>query len=94
MKLKFLILEDSVHDAQLIEYQIVRNFKAAETSIVHKKEDFEREFEHWRPDFILSDYNLPDVNGEEVLRYVRLRNHDIPFIVRKQRQRCTHKKQH
>lgn len=81
MSLKFLILEDSVYDAELISREIKNSFLRAECKWVQNMDEFVAELEDWTPDLILSDYNLPDITGEEVLQYIRQNHASLPFIV-------------
>lgn len=80
MGLKFLILEDSEFDAELIAREIQKSIEGAECNWSQSMYEFIQKFETWEPDFILSDYNLLGLTGGEVLKYVRERAPELPFI--------------
>lgn len=81
MSLKFLLLEDSKYDAELISREIKHSFLQAECKWVQNMDEFVSVLDNWTPDLILSDYNLPDITGEEVLQYIRQNHTGLPFIV-------------
>lgn len=81
MSVKLLILEDSKYDFELISREINKNFHNAECRWVDNMDAFVKELEAYTPDLIVSDYNLPGITGEEVLRFIRKNYEDMPFIV-------------
>lgn len=77
---KVFILEDMPVDLELIKRQ-VRKFKPHVLfSIARHRQEFESKVATFQPDVILSDYNLPDMNGLEALLYVKEHLHGTPFI--------------
>ncbi len=78
--LKIFILEDLDTDIELIKRQCLK-FNSKSTFIVaSNKVSFFEKIEWFKPDLILSDYGLPDINGLEALLFVRQNLAEIPFI--------------
>lgn len=79
-KIEILHLEDCENDSELI-HSIIEN-----AGIVHKyyltdnEDDFTTILEHENVDLILSDYSLPDYNGNEALKVAREKYPHLPFI--------------
>ena len=81
MALKFLILEDSEFDAELILRELKSlNFKFNYKQ-VSTKEDFQSEVRNWKPDLIISDYNLPAYQGNEALAFAKDHLKDTPIVI-------------
>jgi signal transduction histidine kinase len=79
--LRVLMLEDTASDAELAEHELR---KAGITFIamrVETQDSFVRALEEFRPDIILSDYNLPDFNGMAALKIVQRSHPEIPVIM-------------
>jgi PAS domain S-box-containing protein len=78
--IKILILEDVATDAELIE-RVLRHaglhFVALRAAT---KDAFTRALDTFRPDILLSDYNLPDLDGPEALRIALAKYPDLPVI--------------
>lgn len=49
-------------------------------SVAKNRKEFEEKLIDFQPDIVLSDYNLPDMNGLEALLYVREHLDGTPFI--------------
>ncbi|MBN2789866.1 MAG: PAS domain S-box protein [Candidatus Delongbacteria bacterium] len=80
-KLKILILEDNDSDLDLVLYEL-KKLKAEKDFIICKnKEEFIKALNEHDPDIILSDFNLPDIDGEEALFMLRDKDRNIPFIL-------------
>ena len=79
--LRFLILEDSELDVELLKLALRNSDFKYECQVVSNRKDFENSLENYNPDVILSDYNLPQMNGLEALEIVRARNIKRPFII-------------
>jgi len=77
---KILHLEDSVNDAELIRAIIESGGIVAEYILTDNKQEFINTLETQDIDIILCDYSLPDVDGNEALKYVRDSHSQIPFI--------------
>ena len=78
--LNLLLLEDSLNDAELI-LDVLREagFELASRR-VDSQADYLRELDQ-PPDFILSDFSMPQFTARDALRLMQERGLDIPFIV-------------
>ena len=78
--LNLLLLEDSPNDAELI-LEVLRDagFELASRR-VDSQADYLRELDQ-PPDFILSDFSMPQFTARDALRLMQERGLDIPFIV-------------
>ena len=65
--LRILILEDSPDDLDLVERELKRGGIEFTSTVVKRKEEYERALKEFRPDVILSDHSLPSFNSEEAL---------------------------
>ncbi len=79
--LRALIIEDTPDNMKLITFILNKNnIKTVEAQTGRK--GVELALAHPRPDFIILDIQLPDINGDEVLRIIRSSeaNGAIPII--------------
>jgi DNA-binding NtrC family response regulator len=79
MASKILIVDDEPFNLDLLEqeltdrgYSIERAGNGAEAL---------KKFESFRPDLILLDYQMPDMNGIDVLKELRSRGHETPIVL-------------
>ncbi len=79
-KVRILHLEDSDKDSELIHSMIESSEIANEYFLTDNKKDYLDFLEKENIDLILSDYNLPDYNGNEALKIAREKYATIPFI--------------
>jgi PAS domain S-box-containing protein len=79
-KIKILHLEDSSNDSELIRTLIEIGGINHEYFLTDNENDFLSILETENIDIILSDYNLPDYNGNEALKVSRERYSHMPFI--------------
>ncbi len=80
-ELRILMLEDTPTDAELAEYEL-RKAGIAFTSLrVDTRDAFVRALEEFKPDIILSDYNLPEFNGMAALEIVQREHEEIPVVM-------------
>ncbi|RPH31864.1 MAG: PAS domain S-box protein [Bacteroidales bacterium] len=79
-KIKILHLEDSSNDSELIRTLIEIGEIEHEYFLADNEKDFLNILETEDIDIILSDYNLPDYNGNEALKVSRERYSQMPFI--------------
>jgi PAS domain S-box-containing protein len=79
-KIRILLLEDSLEDAELIERELRRGKVDFDSRRVDSREDFIRELDEFSPDIILADYNLPSFDGLSALSLTRERRPEISFI--------------
>ncbi len=80
-KIRILILEDNESDLDLVLYELKKLKTEKEISICKNKEEFRKFLNEKQPDIVLSDFNLPDINGEEALLILREKDTEIPFIL-------------
>ncbi|MBI3903340.1 MAG: diguanylate cyclase [Nitrosomonadales bacterium] len=80
-ELRLLLLEDNPNDAELLEYKL----RTAGLSFVAQRVDTEPAFKQaladFKPDLILSDYNLPTYSGSAALGYIQQNYPDLPIIM-------------
>ncbi|OFY44267.1 MAG: hypothetical protein A2X18_01260 [Bacteroidetes bacterium GWF2_40_14] len=79
-KIKILHLEDSYKDIELIHSLIDSGELNCEYFSVDNEADFIYILETKKIDLILSDYGLPDYDGNEALKFARDKYNNIPFI--------------
>ncbi len=66
--IKILIAEDLPADALLNEREARKTFQNVSLKIVDSEEGFIRALKEFKPDIVLSDYNMPGFNGLEALK--------------------------
>ncbi len=79
--MRFLIIDDSSADRELIIQRLRKDFANAEFVQVSLPEDFERIMACNHFDVILTDYQLNWSNGLEVLNTLKQRFPDIPIVM-------------
>ena len=83
--LRILILEDSPDDLDLVERELKRGGIEFTSTVVKRKEEYERALKEFRPDVILSDHSLPQFNSVEAMQiwknFQKENNISIPFIL-------------
>ena len=77
---KVFILEDMPVDLQLVKRQVRKFNDTVLFAVARIRAEFEEKLLAFQPDIVLSDYNLPDMNGLEALLYVREHLDNTPFI--------------
>jgi PAS domain S-box-containing protein len=80
-QLRILMLEDTLTDAELAEHKLHKAGVVYTALRVETRDAFVRALDEFRPDIILSDYNLPDFNGMEALGIVQREHPEIPVIM-------------
>ncbi|HBB91523.1 MAG TPA: hypothetical protein DC042_07330 [Bacteroidales bacterium] len=78
--IKILHLEDSDKDSELIRSMIESGGIRHDYFLVDNETDYKKILEKEKIDIILSDYNLPDYNGQDALRVAREKYFHIPFL--------------
>jgi len=79
-KVKILFLEDSQDDYELnLLYLKKSDLQVDATRVETKKELLKQLDGDW--DILLSDYNLPDINGIEAYEIVKEHNPDLPMVM-------------
>ena len=79
-RLNLLLLEDSPNDAELILDVLQEAGFELTSRRVDSQADYLRELDQ-PPDFILSDFSMPQFTAFDALRLMKERGLDIPFIV-------------
>ena len=77
---KVFVLEDMPVDMELVKRQVRKFNPAVLFAVARNRQEFTDKLVDFQPDIVLSDYNLPDMNGLEALLYVRERLDRTPFI--------------
>jgi len=80
-ELRFLILEDSELDVELLKISLRTDEFDFEFKVVSNREDFKSYLKSYKPDVILSDFKLPQFNGLEALKIVKDNGIKRPFII-------------
>ena len=78
---RILLVEDDVHDAELLQLLLENEGLRADLERVDQKESFHQALLHGNWDLILSDYNMPGFSGLEALRIYRQMGLEIPFLL-------------
>jgi len=79
-EVRILMVEDNDSDFELVKHELVKAGISFEPKRVQTKEDFNTELEAFRPDIILSDYQLPSFDGISALAVAVIEAPDVPFI--------------
>lgn len=78
--LRFLMLEDTPSDAELVQYEL-RSAGLSFTALrVETREEFVRALSEFAPDLILADYKLPSFDGLSALEIAKAQCAEVPFI--------------
>lgn len=80
-KIRVLSLEDVPSDVELQQDALRSSNIALDWKTVENKRDFEASLADFRPDVILSDFNLPNYDGEAALNFVQTHYPHIPVII-------------
>ncbi|MEP7153864.1 MAG: response regulator, partial [Nitrospira sp.] len=76
-----LLVEDSSQDAELVLETLREAGLDPLCRRVDTKEDYLRELNVSSPDLILSDFSLPQFDGQAALHLLKATGLDIPFII-------------
>jgi len=79
--LRILMLEDNQFDVDLIKEELISHKFNFTSELVETEKDFIKAIHDFKPDIILSDYNLPQFTGFEALEIAKKLIPDIPFII-------------
>ncbi|HAF30921.1 MAG TPA: hypothetical protein DCG75_17930 [Bacteroidales bacterium] len=80
-KLNVLIVEDLIADAELAEREIRKTLPDIEVKLVDTEDEFRNALTEFKPDLIVSDYQMPVFDGLTALRITRESTKFIPFII-------------
>ena len=80
--LRFVLLEDNVNDAELIQLELARNGVQVDWAHAASRDSFVKALQtpEGPPDLILADYTLPGFDGLSALKLVLENCPDVPFI--------------
>lgn len=79
--IRILILEDNPADAEIMAYELQEAGIAFEHKWVETEADFKKALASYRPDIILSDYDLLKYSGLKALAEAKKHTPHIPFIL-------------
>jgi PAS domain S-box-containing protein len=79
-RLRILLLEDSIQDAELIQEQLEADHFVCEVTRVQTRTEFLAALEDGGTDLILADYKLPLFDGLSALELALRARPDLPFI--------------
>ncbi len=79
-ELKILLVEDNPTDVQLIKRQLGKAISKPDVKNASTLEEVDTAMKLFKPDIVISDYNLPTCNGGEVLDLVMDLEPDMTFI--------------
>lgn len=77
---KVFVLEDMPVDLELVKRQVRKFNPNVLFAVAKHRAEFQEKVVMFQPDIVLSDYNLPDMNGLEALLYVREHLDSTPFV--------------
>jgi signal transduction histidine kinase len=75
-----LMLEDDAADAELTKYALQKGGFGSSLTRVETRDEYIQELEHHPPALILSDYSLPEFNGQDALNIALEKCPETPFI--------------
>ena len=78
--IKVLILEDVLEDAELMTNELENSGLILDHRVVDDEVSFESALQHFKPDIILADFNLPKTSGLEALVIAQREAPDVPFV--------------
>ncbi|MCE1168897.1 MAG: response regulator [Sphingobacteriia bacterium] len=79
--IKILIAEDLPSDALLNEREARKTFQDVSLKIVDSEKEFIKALNEFKPDIVLSDYNMPGFNGLEALKITEAMSPSTPVII-------------
>lgn len=80
-QLKILILEDLPSDAELAKREVNKTLANSQFRIVDNEVDYVSALNTFKPDLIISDYQLPTFNGLAALKIKKNKVPFVPFII-------------
>lgn len=78
--LRILLVEDNESDVGLIKRQINKIAEKSQVEVTDTLEGCKEYLVNFAPDLVLSDYNLPNCTGLDILELVKDYDPDIPLI--------------
>jgi two-component system, cell cycle sensor histidine kinase and response regulator CckA len=80
-KINVLIVEDLPSDAELAQSELMQIFQNSTFLVVYKEKNFIQALAGFKPDIIISDYQMPSFNGLAALKIAQKLSPFIPFII-------------
>ena len=77
---KVFLLEDQPLDMEINKRQVRKYRSDVLFATARNRSEFEAKLVDFQPDIVLSDYNLPDMNGLDALLYAREHLDAVPFV--------------
>ncbi len=81
MVIKILILEHDPNDIELIQYELKKSTLSYINKLVHNEQEYQEALLNYKPDVILSDFNLPNFDGKRAFYAKQLVLPETPFII-------------
>lgn len=78
---KLLIVEHDLADLDILRYELKKTHFQFEDRQVQTKDEFEEALERYKPDIILSDYNLPSFDAPAAFQIKERLRPGVPFII-------------
>lgn len=78
---KILFIEDFEGDYELAKHAISREGMKFDAFRVENSKDLVKALHEFNPNIIISDYNLPQLDGMKALKIVQAEKSNIPFII-------------
>src|SRR5437867_13373280 len=79
--LRILFVDDSAVDVQLLEIELRQGGLAFASKRVERQPDLVKALGEFRPDLIISDHSMPQLDGSTALRIAREACPEVPFIL-------------
>lgn len=79
--LKILLVEDNIDDAEIIKRHLAKAGMKFSYKLIETRKDFMNALNEFKPDLIISDYNLPTFNGMQALMMRKDMAPMVPFIL-------------
>jgi signal transduction histidine kinase len=81
VELRVLHVEDNAVDAELVAQALRKGGFAPSIAIAQSEAEFEKQLTLHAPEIVLADYNLPQWNGMEAVKFLQRASLDIPVIL-------------
>lgn len=79
-KTSILHLDDSEEDLEIIKRRLIKELDIGELRQERKFDSFASTLVSFKPDIILSEFYLPDIDGFEIIDYLNNNSLDIPIV--------------
>lgn len=79
--LKILLVEDNIDDAEIIKRHLAKAGLKFSYTLVETRRDYMNALNEFKPELIISDYNLPTFNGMQALLMRKDMAPMVPFVL-------------